>query len=171
MLHCLYIDRETNKDNKNKVVEDIIQRQEDLNNGKSKFPLLIFPEGTTSNGLSMMEFKRGAFVGINPIKPITVQYKGHNFHPTYEVLPFGVHVVLILSQLYTCLQLNYLPIFVPNEYLFKHTKLHLQGNKELIYAETIRTVMEESSGIKRSNTTLQDKKDYLEILYNQKGFS
>ena len=157
MLNCLYIDREAAKDNKNKVIEDLAKRQEDIDEGKDKFPLIIYPEGTTSNGLSMMEFKRGAFVSMKPVKPISVKYRGHNFHPTYEVLPFPVHLILMLSQSFSKLQILYYPIFVPNEYLFKNTKLSLNDSKEMVFAETIRNIIEENSGIKKSSTTLQGK--------------
>mmetsp|Transcript_14241 Transcript_14241/g.15920 ORF Transcript_14241/g.15920 Transcript_14241/m.15920 type:complete len:278 (+) Transcript_14241:275-1108(+) len=171
MLNCYYINRESTKETKDKIITDLIQRQEDIDSGKDKFPLIIFPEGTTSNGLKMMEFKRGAFEAMKPVKPISVKYRGHNFHPTYEVLPFPVHVILMLSQLYSSLELLYFPIFVPNDYMFKNTKFKLQESKSMVFAETVRTVIEENSGIEKSNTTVKDKKEYLELLYDQKGFN
>jgi len=70
MLNCLLIDREASKENKNKIVDDIIQRQHNIENGKDKYSLIIYPEGTTSNGFGLMKFKRGAFMSGLPIKPI-----------------------------------------------------------------------------------------------------
>lgn len=159
----MLIDRLSNKENKDKIVEDIIQRQEDIDNGKDKFHLIIYPEGTTSNGLCMMEFKRGGFMSLKPIKPITVKYRGRNFHPTYEVLPFLVHTVLMLSSFYSRLEVQYLPIFVPNEYLFSKRK-DLSNEKYMIVAEAVREIMEKASGIKRTNQSLKDKKEYLDLL-------
>mmetsp|Transcript_60087 Transcript_60087/g.127298 ORF Transcript_60087/g.127298 Transcript_60087/m.127298 type:complete len:491 (-) Transcript_60087:474-1946(-) len=35
-------------------------------------PLLIFPEGTTTNGEGLLPFKRGAFVGGVPVRPVLI---------------------------------------------------------------------------------------------------
>lgn len=43
-------------------------------------PLLLFPEGTTSNGDSMLEFKRGAFLSGKPVRPVVLTYTG-SWHP------------------------------------------------------------------------------------------
>ena len=165
----MLIDREASKENKDKIIEDIKQRQEDIENGKDKFHLIIYPEGTTSNGFCMMEFKRGGFAALKPVKPVCVKYRGKYFHPTYETLPFAVHTILLLCHLYSSLEIKYLPIFVPNENLYKNKK-NLSDRKEMIFAESVREIMEKVSGIKRSTNSLEDKKEYLKILHNQKGF-
>lgn len=40
-------------------------------------PLLIFPEGMTSNGEGLLDFKKGAFVSGLPVRPIIMVYTGH----------------------------------------------------------------------------------------------
>lgn len=39
-------------------------------------PLLIFPEGTTSNGEGVLDFKKGAFVAGLPVRPVIMVYTG-----------------------------------------------------------------------------------------------
>lgn len=39
-------------------------------------PLLMWPEGTTSNGHSMKEFKSGAFEAGVPVRPVLIKYTG-----------------------------------------------------------------------------------------------
>ena len=39
-------------------------------------PLMIFPEGTTSNGTSLLEFKQGAFVAGVPVRPVLLKHTG-----------------------------------------------------------------------------------------------
>jgi len=39
-------------------------------------PLLLFPEGTTTNGRSMVDFKKGAFFTGAPVRPVLVKYTG-----------------------------------------------------------------------------------------------
>lgn len=38
------------------------------------FPLVIFPEGTTSNGKGLLTFKSGAFEGTPPITAFCLKY-------------------------------------------------------------------------------------------------
>jgi lysophosphatidylcholine acyltransferase/lyso-PAF acetyltransferase len=170
LMNCIYIDREASKENKNKIIEDIVQRQEEMEDGKIKFHVLIFPEGTTSNGYNMMEFKRGGFIAMKPVKPMYIKYSGNNIHPSWEVLPFAVHAFLFCSQLWARIEVRYLPIFVPNDHLLK-AKKGLADTKEMIFAESVREIIEESSGIKRSDEGLKSKKEYLGILFNQKDFT
>ena len=170
MLDWLLINRESSKEQKEKIIDDIKERQMQIDEGKTKVPLLIFPEGTTTNGLYLTEFKRGAFAAFQPVKPVWVKYRGSYFHPTWETLPFVVHVVLLLSQFYSSLELIYMPIFVPNDYLFEQKK-NLAKSKELVYAEAIREIMSKHSGLGKWDISIPEKLKYLEILYKQKKFT
>ena len=38
-------------------------------------PLIIFPEGGTTNGKYIIKFKKGAFVSLLPIWPKVIKYK------------------------------------------------------------------------------------------------
>eukprot|EP00435_Cladocopium_sp_Y103_P002878 s1868_g1.t1 len=39
-------------------------------------PLMIFPEGTTSNGTSLLDFKQGAFMSGAPVRPVLLKHTG-----------------------------------------------------------------------------------------------
>lgn len=39
-------------------------------------PLVIFPEGTTSNGTSLLDFKQGAFMSGAPVRPVLLKHTG-----------------------------------------------------------------------------------------------
>merc|ERR1712129_244925 len=39
-------------------------------------PLLMFPEGTTTNGEGLLAFKNGAFVAGVPVRPVIIVYTG-----------------------------------------------------------------------------------------------
>ena len=41
-------------------------------------PLIIYPEGGTTNGTSLLKFKRGAFMGLTSIKPVIFKYSSDN---------------------------------------------------------------------------------------------
>jgi lysophosphatidylcholine acyltransferase/lyso-PAF acetyltransferase len=75
-----------------KLIED---RQREVHEGRStKSPLVIFPEGSTSNGTCILPFKRGAFSSLLPVKPLSVNYKCPTVHSANEVIPD--HIILIL---------------------------------------------------------------------------
>lgn len=48
--------------------------------------LLLFPEGTTTNGQSLAPFKKGAFVSGRPVRPVILVYTGHfdPANPTFK---------------------------------------------------------------------------------------
>ncbi len=52
--------------------------------------VVVFPEGTTSNGRYLTHFHRGAFVPGAPVKPVVLRYPHTQFNPAWErcTLPF-----------------------------------------------------------------------------------
>ena len=67
-INCLFVRRE-NEEDRMKIFQELEQRQKDFYDGKILSPLLLFPEGTTTNGKYILKFKRGAFYHLLPIKP------------------------------------------------------------------------------------------------------
>lgn len=106
----------------------------------------VFPEGGTTNGTSILKFKRGAFESMRPIKPVVLNYGWglSTLSPAWDVPPFLPFVVLQLSLIgYSCDVIE-LPVFKPNEYLL--TTHHDKGDKEWeIFAWAVREVMCEAS--------------------------
>lgn len=47
-------------------------------------PLLLFPEGTTSNGSCLLRFKTGVFASGVPVYPVTVKFDVRRFSPAFE---------------------------------------------------------------------------------------
>jgi hypothetical protein len=56
------------------MVQQLIERQELSESDPLIEPLIIFPEGTTSNGDYMIQFQKGAFVGLKSIYPKVIKY-------------------------------------------------------------------------------------------------
>lgn len=69
-LQSFFIPRAGTPEERNTVVEKIIQRQKDIEVEMENFPpLSIFAESTTTNGTRMLPFKRGAFQGMRTVTP------------------------------------------------------------------------------------------------------
>lgn len=151
---CIPVDRD--KKAGGNVVEMLAYRDKhpDVN------PVVIFPEGTTSNGRYLMHFHRGAFAAGAPVKPVILHYPFENFSPSWESITFPQHMVRFLTQFVNYCELQMLPVYVPSEKEVADASL---------YAHNVREVMAKAGGLKISDSELKDKKDYLELIRGVKG--
>jgi len=68
-----------------KAMDCIVKRCDDIKNDKYFPPIIIFPEGATTNGTSVIEFKRGAFATLRPVKIFCLKYgTNSNFTPHWD---------------------------------------------------------------------------------------
>jgi lysophosphatidylcholine acyltransferase/lyso-PAF acetyltransferase len=87
-------------------------------------PLLIFPEGTTSNGEGLLEFKKGAFISGVPVRPVILVYTGQ-WDPastTYRDMGKGPQKVTdaewaaqFLGHFVHSVHVRVLPPYIPND--------------------------------------------------------
>lgn len=76
-------------------------------------PLLVFPEGTTSNGSCLLRFKTGVFSGGMPVYPVAVQYDYRRFSPAFESILTSVHIFRMLAEPANHLRVKFLPRYCP----------------------------------------------------------
>ena len=69
------------KDERDKVVRIVKERQILAESSLDYNPMGIFPEGSVSNGRQVLPFKRGAFEALLSIKPLALQYEFDNISP------------------------------------------------------------------------------------------
>jgi hypothetical protein len=81
-------------------------------------PLIIFPEGGTSNGKYLTEFKKGAFVGLRSLWPKVLKTTSAFQSPCTGVVDGLAHYLCAAAIIYTHIEIIELPIFRPNEYFF-----------------------------------------------------
>lgn len=60
--------------------------------------LVVFPEGTTSNGVAVMPLKRGAFLAMRPVSPVVFLYRCPLINASYELLSMLWQVPLLLAS-------------------------------------------------------------------------
>jgi 1-acyl-sn-glycerol-3-phosphate acyltransferase len=63
----LFLTREKKEDRK-RIINQITERVNLIERAETMPPLLIFPEGTATNGKALLQFKKGAFKDLKPIK-------------------------------------------------------------------------------------------------------
>lgn len=66
-------DKKDSKEVREKLISEIQDRQIKAEKGETK-PLGIYPEGATTNGTSLLEFKKGAFMSLRKVKPYVSQF-------------------------------------------------------------------------------------------------
>lgn len=83
-------------------------------------PLMIWPEGATTNGKHLIKFKKGAFAGENSIQPFSLTYNSSVIHPGHDIMELFSHFFLITACPGVTVVLKELPVFKPNEYFWKN---------------------------------------------------
>ena len=103
-------------------------------------PLIIYPEGGTTNGTALLKFKRGAFTGLNSIKPLWIKYEGDNCDMEGCLIDFASNQIINCSNFWCKIHVTELPVFEPNDYFFEH---HQKKDEEKwqTYARVIRDLM------------------------------
>jgi 1-acyl-sn-glycerol-3-phosphate acyltransferase len=150
-LQSIFINRESSLEGRNRTVEIIMRRQKNIEEEGMPFsPITIFAEGTTSNGKSIMKFKRGGFVSLRPVQPCFIKLSsGTTVRPSYDVLAFECLAIMFLCTLWpTFCTLYIMPVFRPTQWMIDNHKE--KGEKEWeIYAECVRDAMCKAGGFPR----------------------
>jgi len=83
-----------------------------------RFPrILLFPEGTTTNGSAVLSFKSGAFKPAVSVQPVVVQYPHTFFDPSWVSEGPSMYGLLLglMCQIYNRVQVTYLPVYTPSD--------------------------------------------------------
>eukprot|EP00339_Tiarina_fusa_P015910 CAMPEP_0117040488 /NCGR_PEP_ID=MMETSP0472-20121206/28331_1 /TAXON_ID=693140 ORGANISM="Tiarina fusus, Strain LIS" /NCGR_SAMPLE_ID=MMETSP0472 /ASSEMBLY_ACC=CAM_ASM_000603 /LENGTH=205 /DNA_ID=CAMNT_0004751233 /DNA_START=365 /DNA_END=978 /DNA_ORIENTATION=- len=144
---CIYVDRAGSPKAKS-VTEQIHERAV----SHDFPPIVVFPEGTTTNNLFILPFKTGAFVGGHAVKPVAIKYPYKYFSPAWESCHFPYHVLRMFLQVYNECEIYWLPVYVPNEE---------EKQNPALYAQNVREAILEVSKLKDSGASLEDKIAFL----------
>ena len=134
------------KDSRDAVVEQIIQRQDEIEvNNMAYTPLLVFSEGTTTNGKVLLPFKRGAFQGMRTITPTCFKTSSGSVEPSRGVTDlFSLFVMMFSSLACSVATLTIYPDVTPTP---KMLELHADKGESpwQIYAWVVRDIISKHS--------------------------
>lgn len=135
-MGCLYVDRTKRPINSGEpgIAALVKQRMLDAESGRlpDARPLLLFPEGTTTNGKFMLPFKTGAFLAGAPLQPVIIRYHTGRFSVAWESVPAARHIFLTLCTPIHSVTCYELPVHVPTAEEKKDPR---------VYAEHVRKKM------------------------------
>lgn len=80
------------------IVPRVKERIEKIMDGELP-PIFIYPEGTTTNGMAFLTFKKGGFCHLKPLKIFVIQYHGRFLNSFTNVHPLAA-TFISLGQLY-----------------------------------------------------------------------
>ena len=82
----MFIPRGKSKEDKEQIIAEITKRQNLIESTGLLNPVLMFPEGRTTNGSSLVNFKRAAFITEKRVKPIILDYQNAAVHPAFDTI-------------------------------------------------------------------------------------
>jgi len=127
----ILIDR-ANPDSRKKAKEDIVDAANRALNHQGP-QVWIFPEGTTTNGESLISFKLGAFFPGLPVQPVCLKYpNNHSLAWCHNTSSIFHQIISPLFQFFNRMEITYLPVYHPN----KEEKENPQ-----LFANNVRKVM------------------------------
>jgi lysophosphatidylcholine acyltransferase/lyso-PAF acetyltransferase len=128
--------------------------------------LILYPEGGTTNGTHLVNFKKGAFVGLNSIKPIIIKYKSPFLTIENCVYNFFAQSILCGTCPYAKVTITEMPVFTPNEFFWKN---HMKEGEEKweTYARVIRELMAKEGGFMLADIDFEEKYKYKELIYGK----
>lgn len=162
-LNCIFVDREAAKSSgaAELVRERILQNVDSRAALKPFNPMLLFPEGTTTNGKYLLEFRTGAFVAGAPVKPILLQYgeSSCGFSPAWETLGAAQHIFHTLASPLHRVTVTELPTYHPSDE---------ERKDPATFAANVRNVfLRANPDLIPSSSTYADKRVYHALLEEQ----
>uniref|UniRef100_A0A3P9IJ17 Lysophosphatidylcholine acyltransferase 4 n=1 Tax=Oryzias latipes TaxID=8090 RepID=A0A3P9IJ17_ORYLA len=134
-------------ESRKKAVAQLIQR---LTSDGYWPQMLMFPEGTTTNGRSLIKFKPGAFLAGVPVQPVLLHYPNRldTVRWTYKGTTWMEAIWLTTSQLYTNMTVEFLPVYKPSEEEKKDPNL---------YADNVQKLMARALGVPATDYVMEGK--------------
>ncbi|CAG9331070.1 unnamed protein product [Blepharisma stoltei] len=153
-MQCLFIDRFEGREEALKLIE---KREIEIAKKVGYPKLVLFPEGTTTNGTGLLYFKRGPFIAKLPVQPIVLRYPEGNFSAAIDVIPIWISAILLICQIRNQLIVNRLPVALPREDI---------TIKE--FAESVRATMADFMKVPMVSTTIEEKNELISKIFGYK---
>ncbi|KAM7278705.1 hypothetical protein ACFE04_005839 [Oxalis oulophora] len=150
-LGCVYVQRESKSSDFKGVAGVVTQRIEEAHKDPSAPKMMLFPEGTTTNGDYLLPFKTGAFLARTPVLPVILRYPYRRFSPSWDSISGARHLILLLCQFVNYMEVTRLPVYCPSQEEKDDPKL---------YADNVRRLMATEGNLVMSDIGLAEKRVY-----------
>lgn len=158
MHQVIFMDRNIKKDRDQ--ILSIIEERAKLAIKDEMNPLIVFPEGTTTNGRAMMKFKKGGFFLQYPITVTALWYEGR-FLPCLDMITLASSALIFFSSFRN--KVSYMRIKQPIDPLWilkKKGKNPEDEDSWEVVAEEIKKLMCFAFGIRDCDKSFRDKVEF-----------
>ncbi|XP_010254931.1 PREDICTED: lysophospholipid acyltransferase LPEAT1 isoform X2 [Nelumbo nucifera] len=155
-LGCVYVQRESKSSDFKGVSGVVTDRVQKAHQNKFAPMMMLFPEGTTTNGDFLLPFKTGAFLSKAPVLPVILRYPYKRLSPAWDSISGVRHVILLLCQFVNHIEVTRLPVYHPSEQEKEDPKL---------YANNVRKLMASEGNLILSDIGLPEKRIYHAALH------
>ncbi|KAG7221481.1 hypothetical protein INR49_002456 [Caranx melampygus] len=126
----------------------VAQLTERLTSGGYWPQMLMFPEGTTTNGRALIKFKPGAFLAGVPVQPVLLRYPNNKdtVRWTYKGTTWLEALWHTTSQLYTNMTVEFLPVYKPSQE---------EKNNPNLYADNVQKIMAKALGVPATDDVME----------------
>ncbi|XP_061670624.1 lysophosphatidylcholine acyltransferase 2 [Syngnathoides biaculeatus] len=133
-------------DSRKNTIQEIVGRAK---SGGLWPQVLIFPEGTCTNRSCLITFKQGAFIPGVPVQPVILRYPNKIDTVTWTWQGFSSRTLLLLTlcQMYTTVEIEFLPPHIPTEE---------EKKSPALLASKVRDIMAKALGVPVTDHTYED---------------
>ena len=151
VINCLYVERvgDNSKNSKAQVYSQIGEHCKNFKIGVETNPLVIYPEGVTTNGEFILPFKKGAFVNLEPIKICSLKYNGPGEFSS-DVTSTSINTtffILCCGAPNGSVTLTEFPTFAPNEYFWNNHQDIEKEEKWQTYSRVLRKIIRDRENL------------------------
>nr|KYP64570.1 Lysophosphatidylcholine acyltransferase 1 [Cajanus cajan] len=150
-LGCVYVQRESKSSDFKGVSAVVTDRIREAHQNKSAPLMMLFPEGTTTNGEYLLPFKTGGFLAKAPVHPVILRYHYQRFSPAWDSISGVRHVIFLLCQFVNYMEVIRLPVYHPSQQEMDDPKL---------FANNVRRLMATEGNLILSDIGLAEKRIY-----------
>uniref|UniRef100_A0A6M2EG76 Phospholipid/glycerol acyltransferase domain-containing protein n=1 Tax=Populus davidiana TaxID=266767 RepID=A0A6M2EG76_9ROSI len=150
-LGCVYVQRESKSSDFKGVSGIVTERVKESHENSSAPMMMLFPEGTTTNGDFLLPFKTGAFLATAPVRPVILRYPYQRFSPAWDSISGALHVFYLFCQFINHMEAVWLPVYYPSQEEKEDPKL---------YASNVRRLMAREGNLTMSDIGLAEKRIY-----------
>ncbi|XP_039027100.1 lysophospholipid acyltransferase LPEAT1-like isoform X1 [Hibiscus syriacus] len=161
-LGCVYVQRESKSSDVKGVAGIVTDRVRNAHQNELAPMMMLFPEGTTTNGDFLLPFKTGAFLAGAPVVPVILRYPYQRFSPAWDSISGVRHVVFLLCQFVNHLEVTWLPVYHPSQQ---------EKDNPQLYANNVRKLMAAEVGLILSDIGLAEKRIYIAALDGNNSLS
>ncbi len=133
-IGCVFVSRK-DESSRSSVKSVLRERISLIRNGVINERLVLFPEGTTSNGTGLVSFKNGAFENLTAVQPVVLLYEDKQWG--YCSVWSDVYFAYIMALPPSTVVVHYLEVMKPKE-----------GDSIQDFSDRVRTAMLYDSALK-----------------------